>query len=110
MRFEGDITSFVGCMTILKNLPAPPNPLSRRRFGARGRHSDRPGLWPLWPLPWICACVSTSVEGKLSILSNGGSANVVPPTSSKKCRWKVRGGMFFWDTLYYAGQKAHEHI
>ena len=56
MHLEGDITSFVGCKaTILPNLQAPTalaNPSSRRRFGARGRHFDRPGaLAPVLPLP-----------------------------------------------------------
>ena len=60
MHLEGDITSFVGCKTtILPNLQAssaPANPSSRRRFGARGRHFDRPGAFaPVPPPPWIRA-------------------------------------------------------
>ena len=55
MHLGGDITSFVGCKaTILPNLQAPSapaNPSSRRRFGARGRHFERPGaLAPVPPL------------------------------------------------------------
>ena len=53
MHLEGDITYFVGCITtILQKLQAPSapaNPSSRRRFGARGRHFDRPGA--LAPVP-----------------------------------------------------------
>ena len=55
MHLEGDITSFVGCKaTILPNLQAPANPSTRRRFGARGRHFDRPGaLAPVPPPPLV---------------------------------------------------------